>query len=227
MPLDRSDGAYQGETFWCQVWINAHGKPHIAEAFLYNQGRAKEKYLSAQWSCVVDISPDKFSALGVSLVVNNSCNEPTNLLSIHTIRKTDRYSKRFTICLGGAIKREYSNYHQLVEWVEVNRIFGADLTKSKQDKYVNSFPKRSKFIARSDVVDTAVIHNIKQVWAVKNRDLFVCEVELPYGRLHHYRDPRWKDIEPIKNAFMHKFAEEIINRTSKVHRDVIWLQDLQ
>ena len=101
------------------------------------------------------------------------------------------------------------------------------LTKTKQDKYVNSFPKRSKFIARSDVVDTAGIHNIKQVWAVKNRDLFVCEVELPYGRLHHYRDPRWKDIEPIKNAFMHKFAEEIINRTSKVHRDVIWLQDLQ
>ena len=45
MPLDRSDGAYQGETFWCQVWINAHGKPHIAEAFLYNQGRAKEKWV--------------------------------------------------------------------------------------------------------------------------------------------------------------------------------------
>ena len=313
------------------------------------------RYLSAQWSCVVDIYPDQLPDITVSLTVNHSCSVPTNLLAVHRITKTTTPRYNFTICVGGVLKHEYSNYHQLVEWVEVNSMFGADhvvaydynssailtpyvdyyrragvmevvpwtlpdlgevsdfrliwnygqvtvindciyrnmytsrfiasldldefivpygrgttwremmhnaqcadrpvaivrnaffgisskwpldtkysdnrlvsnilnlatLTRTKQDKYVNPFPKRSKFITRSDFVDSAGIHNVKIGWGIKERSRWLCEVKLPYGRLHHYRDPLWPDVEPVDNTFMHKYADDIINKTSKVHREVM------
>jgi hypothetical protein len=98
----------------------------------------------------------------------------------------------------------------------------ATLTRTKQYKYINVFPKRSKFITRSEVVDTAGIHNVKIVWGVKERSRWLCEVNLSHGRLHHYRDPRWKDIEPVDNKFMHKYADDIIQRTTKVHEEVMF-----
>ena len=275
----------------------------------------------------------------VSLAVNSTCGEPTNLLAVHQLVPTTEYKHKFTVCLSGVVKNEYSNGHQLVEWAEVNRMYGADhfvvyrenasavlspyidyykdrdlmetiswklpdigdvrdfdiiwnygqvtaindciyrnmyvsefvvsvdfdefivpygkaenwadmmeeagchgksvyllrnaffgigpdwrnqtgkyhkdklvadilhlqtLTVTKQDAYVNFFPKRSKFIARTDAVTTAGIHNVQGIWGVNNRNVHVCEIRLPYGRLHHYRDPRWTDIEPTDNTYMYK-----------------------
>lgn len=63
-------------------------------------------------------------ALHVSLVTDR-CGTPSNLLKLQMTTKPDKYPRRFTVCLT-PLNTHYRRAYELVEWVELNRILGAE-----------------------------------------------------------------------------------------------------
>jgi hypothetical protein len=59
----------------------------------------------------------------VSMVIE-SCDNPLNLLRIHDVA-TVQYNAQFTVCLS-SLNFRYGRAYELVEWIELNKILGAD-----------------------------------------------------------------------------------------------------
>ena len=57
-------------------------------------------------------------------IASAQCKSPQLHLRVHTPQPT-AHKHNFTVCPGGPVKFNYSNVHQLVEWVEINSMFGA------------------------------------------------------------------------------------------------------
>lgn len=58
-------------------------------------------------------------------VVKQSCAPPQNLIPVKGIIPVARFSRRFTVCLA-PLNMNYSRAYELVEWIELNRILGAE-----------------------------------------------------------------------------------------------------
>ncbi|XP_045193717.2 uncharacterized protein LOC123549587 [Mercenaria mercenaria] len=60
----------------------------------------------------------------VSLVASR-CGKPANLLRVHSTARPESYQRRFTVCLT-PLNLHYGRAYELVEWIELNRILGAE-----------------------------------------------------------------------------------------------------
>ena len=61
----------------------------------------------------------------VSLVVTDKCSRPQSLLYVHKRRQPWRPTRNFTLC-PGPLNSNFSSVAQLLQFVEVNGVFGAD-----------------------------------------------------------------------------------------------------
>lgn len=60
----------------------------------------------------------------VSLITKH-CELPQNVLKVHLTRRPVPYSRRFTVCLT-PLNFQYGRAYELVEWIELNRMLGAE-----------------------------------------------------------------------------------------------------
>ncbi|XP_045194656.2 uncharacterized protein LOC123550291 isoform X2 [Mercenaria mercenaria] len=58
-------------------------------------------------------------------VVTKSCETPLNILRVKNVSKPEGYKNRFAVCLS-PLYFNYSRAYELVEWIELNRILGAE-----------------------------------------------------------------------------------------------------
>jgi len=58
-------------------------------------------------------------------MVKTSCSLPLNLLHVHSTTPTSGYKNNFTVCLL-PLNYNYSRAFEIVEWIELNRLIGAD-----------------------------------------------------------------------------------------------------
>lgn len=58
-------------------------------------------------------------------VVTKSCSASTNLLPVKLTTPVGGYRRRFTVCLM-PLNLNYSRAYEMVEWIELNRLIGAD-----------------------------------------------------------------------------------------------------
>lgn len=81
------------------------------------------RYRSTLFKCSVssDIVPTHVS------VVTSNCSTPINMLMVMSKPATSsaNYQRNFTVCLS-PLNFNYSNIHNLIEWIELNRILGAE-----------------------------------------------------------------------------------------------------
>lgn len=112
--------------FICQLWKSVKEK----ELLLLSETRGEisapqegfgQKYTSTIFSCPLDSSniPSHVS------LVTKECERPKNLLIVQNASKTADYERRFTVCLS-PLNFRYGRAYELVEWIELNKILGAD-----------------------------------------------------------------------------------------------------
>lgn len=58
-------------------------------------------------------------------LISNTCDTPLNFMHIEETRKPRKYEKTFTVCLS-PLNLEYNRAYELIEWIELNKILGAD-----------------------------------------------------------------------------------------------------
>lgn len=58
-------------------------------------------------------------------IVPGSCSSPNNILIVRTATNPPEYERTFTVCLS-PLHLQYSRAFELVEWIELNRILGAE-----------------------------------------------------------------------------------------------------
>ncbi|XP_045194655.2 uncharacterized protein LOC123550291 isoform X1 [Mercenaria mercenaria] len=80
-----------------------------------------KKYTSTIFECGLGTSrmPSYIS------VVTKSCETPLNILRVKNVSKPEGYKNRFAVCLS-PLYFNYSRAYELVEWIELNRILGAE-----------------------------------------------------------------------------------------------------
>lgn len=62
----------------------------------------------------------------ISMVINDGlCDGPTNVIPVTSANPLLPYARRFTVCLT-PLNNNYSRIHEIVEWIELNRLLGAD-----------------------------------------------------------------------------------------------------
>ncbi|XP_045181783.2 beta-1,4-galactosyltransferase galt-1-like [Mercenaria mercenaria] len=112
---------------FCQLWYkNAKNQPTLSEEILAKLTLLPEghgqPYSAVLFECSLDSSLKSLPSY-VSLVTNN-CTTPSNLLLIHHVSKPEVVMQNFTVCLPPL--HDYSSVYELVEWIELNKILGAE-----------------------------------------------------------------------------------------------------
>ena len=81
-------------------------------------------------------------------LVTTSCETPLNILAVKNVSKPPKYKTRFTVCLS-PLYFDYGRAYELVEWIELNRILGAEKftiynisTSINVDKVLEYYSKR-------------------------------------------------------------------------------------
>jgi len=59
-------------------------------------------------------------------IVTKSCSQATNLIPVQSAVKPNVYKRRFTVCLS-PLNFNYGRAYELVEWIELNRLLGAEM----------------------------------------------------------------------------------------------------
>lgn len=77
------------------------------------------RYTATVFECPVETLTPRY----VSIV--SDFGKPTNLVKLQSRPKAERYMRKFTVCLT-PIHFDYSRAYELIEWVELNRILGAE-----------------------------------------------------------------------------------------------------
>ncbi|XP_060594413.1 uncharacterized protein LOC132748795 [Ruditapes philippinarum] len=110
----------------CQLWYTSFkdNRRHVQQTLanvVAPIGATAYNFTSTIYECKVQTTEKQPEY--VSLVMA-SCEIPRNLLKVRDASKPDGYQRRFTVCLSPVFK--YDNIFQMVEWVELNRILGAE-----------------------------------------------------------------------------------------------------
>ncbi|GAB1608318.1 hypothetical protein Ahia01_001116000 [Argonauta hians] len=118
----------------CQLWYNVTGSnnstdtkshvvivPAIVKNIPEDHGRI---YTACYFLC--PLHKVKVPPVSVSIVLKKECQKPENyvLVTPNSVAKEED-KKQFTVCLS-PLHTEYNNIYELVEWMEINQLFGAD-----------------------------------------------------------------------------------------------------
>ncbi|XP_045193602.2 uncharacterized protein LOC123549519 [Mercenaria mercenaria] len=110
----------------CQIWSKGNGNESvimwetIAKLGSPNDPAGPLPYTAAIFHCPVNSS---YTPTHVSLVTR-SCEEARNILHVRIISELVPYQRRFTVCLAPIYS--FGAAYQLVEWIELNKILGAE-----------------------------------------------------------------------------------------------------
>ncbi|XP_060567205.1 uncharacterized protein LOC132725993 [Ruditapes philippinarum] len=133
----------------CQFWYpygskgNMRMTEHPALSKMRSEGKSK-LYLATVFECFLgaDQIPSYIS------LVTRSCETPLNMLAVKNVSKPIKYKTRFSVCLS-PLYFNYSRAYELVEWIELNRILGAEKftiynisTSINVDKVLEYYSKR-------------------------------------------------------------------------------------
>ncbi|XP_064603310.1 glycosyltransferase family 92 protein F13G3.3-like [Liolophura sinensis] len=107
-------------TPFCQLWFNNDRELLIVPASLEPIPEDHDRpYKACYFVCNI---PSLDIPYAVSLV-QNKCDQPRNILPVQQERPG---KKKYTVCVT-PLNMHYNNIYQLVEMIEVNRLFGADV----------------------------------------------------------------------------------------------------
>lgn len=84
-------------------------------------GATGYNFTSTIYECKVETTEKRPEYVSIVMF---SCDNPSNVLKVRDASKPDRYQRRFTVCLSPVF--QYDNIFQMVEWIELNRILGAE-----------------------------------------------------------------------------------------------------
>ncbi|XP_053388593.1 uncharacterized protein LOC128551703 [Mercenaria mercenaria] len=109
----------------CQLWQTTSDKQlqfmqQTEAEIVAPSGGNRYSYASTIFACQINATE---SPTHVSLVLN-SCDNPLNMLRIREVSKPEKYERRFTVCTAPLFG--FRDSLRLVEWIEFNRILGAD-----------------------------------------------------------------------------------------------------
>ncbi|XP_045193716.2 uncharacterized protein LOC123549585 isoform X2 [Mercenaria mercenaria] len=113
--------------YYCQIWNQNFGRQNMkmeeepAKVVTLPEGRSL-RYNAVLFQCMLPQSVEL--PTHVSLV-SRSCETPMNLLDIQYVRSPYVDKHRFTVCLS-PLNFRYNRDYEIIEWVELNRILGAD-----------------------------------------------------------------------------------------------------
>lgn len=113
------------KSYICQLWYKSD-----KEKFTMRNGKAnvvllldshQRKYSVIHFECLLLTTvPPLFVS-----VVTDRCAPPLHFLPVRKIKLVKSYKYNFTVCLT-PLHLQYSKAYELVEWIELNRILGAD-----------------------------------------------------------------------------------------------------
>ncbi|XP_060567213.1 uncharacterized protein LOC132726000 [Ruditapes philippinarum] len=111
--------------YFCLFWHDNKGK-HTAEQVDASVKQLPEGhdlwYSAVFFECKLsshNVLPSHVS------VVRAPCSKPANILKVRDTLQPERYPRRFTVCLT-PLNTNYGRAYELVEWIELNRIMGAE-----------------------------------------------------------------------------------------------------
>ncbi|XP_045184464.2 uncharacterized protein LOC123542605 [Mercenaria mercenaria] len=116
---------FQEVTVICQLWFTSLDKKSRSirqtnAKVVAPSGATGYNYTSTIFECNLESAEQPTH---VSLVVN-SCENPLNLVKVREASKPAKYQRRFTVCLSPMF--QFDEVFRLVEWIEFNRILGAE-----------------------------------------------------------------------------------------------------
>ena len=130
------------------------------------------------------------------------CGNPKNNLQIHQ-DYPDGYKTNFSVCLSGTLKHNISAYHQLVEWVELNKLLGAN-----------------HFFIYNYTGGSALLPYVK--YYQRKGILTVLPFNLPI-RMHNYDGESHSDFRVVWNYGQEILLQDCLQRNLMVARRLVYL----
>lgn len=128
---------------FCQLWVAGRTTPEIVEVETMVLPESHDKRFTAVlFLCYL---PRHLQVPYAVSIVRDACQPPLNILKIMNIQLSASYEVNFTVCVT-PLNFHFDNYDQLVEIIEVNRVFGAErfvlynhTTGFNVDRYLSSY----------------------------------------------------------------------------------------
>lgn len=143
----------------CQIWYLTQNstfytmKEETASVRMLPDGQ-NEKYASTVFECSIQ---HVYGDPAFISIVKEQCQKPVHLLAIKQASNPKNYIHNFTVCLSPL----YYNYHQgyeLVEWIELNRILGADHFVVYNISVAKNVEKILRYYSQQDLLDVVNWH---------------------------------------------------------------------
>ncbi|KAK2153400.1 hypothetical protein LSH36_298g01071 [Paralvinella palmiformis] len=120
----------------CQLWFPERVEPFALALNITNfPAQPTARYKAVMYTCRYTPSqPDMPQPVAVSLS-SEACSEPIGMFKLHTFdRSTPTESlPKFSVCLASPMRLNYSEPGEMVDWIEVHKLFGV----SKYNMYVH------------------------------------------------------------------------------------------
>lgn len=180
--------------------------------------------------------PNSMVPVAVSLT-SKKCMTPNNLLPVRSHVVNDKDKKRFTVCIAPLFGR-YNRTSELIQWIELNRIIGADYfvfynysTSIYVDRVLNFYVRKGLVeVVHWNVSNFSIeyqMHYFGQhaamndcLMRMKNISEFVVNSDLDEVLVPHSKYSTWNDIVKHKPnyggyLFRHSFFRLNWNNTEK------------
>ncbi|XP_045197976.2 uncharacterized protein LOC123552394 [Mercenaria mercenaria] len=113
-------------TYLCQLWSADAGGNSMDMDRSYPRAISPPEHHDKKYAMTLFECPFRSARFPqyVSLITN-TCDTPLNLIRIDETKVQSNYRRKFTVCLS-PLNFMYSRAYELIEWIELNRILGAE-----------------------------------------------------------------------------------------------------
>ncbi|XP_053402656.1 uncharacterized protein LOC128557981 [Mercenaria mercenaria] len=110
----------------CKLWMWNKNKGFMELHEAVGEVRAPHEGFGQKYTSTIFMCPISQSEMPKYIsLVTNFCEYPLNMLHVNNASGTGSYKRRFTVCLS-PLNFKYGRAYELVEWIEFNKILGAD-----------------------------------------------------------------------------------------------------
>ncbi|XP_052818756.1 uncharacterized protein LOC128244744 [Mya arenaria] len=137
----------------CQHWhVSTDGQMVMEESPLSIKKSLAEGHGKQYASYLFKCSPPGGKMPRFVSVVKSNCTVPPKILLVKPTRPAGSYGRQFTVCLM-PLNLNYSRAYELVEWIELNRLLGADKFMIYNESSAPNVNKVLNYYAKRDIVD--------------------------------------------------------------------------
>ncbi|KAK3578981.1 hypothetical protein CHS0354_034775 [Potamilus streckersoni] len=119
-------GKDRSQLFFCQLWFNTRHSKHNFLAIIMGKTTLIADVSSTRYQEVYLLCPLPNDDVPYAVsAVSTKCQEPLNSLPVQPWTQQAEVKRNFTVCVS-PLNMNYSRAYEIVEWLELNIILGAD-----------------------------------------------------------------------------------------------------